>query len=68
MTPDGLPIVGKPQSFDNLVIASGHNMNGIMYGPITGKLVAEIIGSRSPSVTSTRSASSVSPECANCFA
>ena len=25
-------------------------MNGIMYGPVTGKLVAEVVGGRAPSV------------------
>jgi D-amino-acid dehydrogenase len=50
MTPDGLPIVGKAASRDNLIVATGHNMNGLMYGPITGRLVAEIVGGRTPSV------------------
>jgi len=51
MTPDGLPIIGRVAAFDNLVVATGHNMNGIMYGPITGKLVAEIIARRRTSVS-----------------
>jgi D-amino-acid dehydrogenase len=50
MTPDGLPIIGRTAAHDNLVVATGHNMNGIMYGPITGRLVAEIVGGRRPSV------------------
>lgn len=50
MTPDGLPMIGRPSGFDNLVVATGHNMNGIMYGPATGKLVAEVVGDRRPSV------------------
>ena len=50
MTPDGLPMVGRTTAYDNLVVATGHNMNGIMYGPVTGKLVAEVVGGRSTSV------------------
>ena len=50
MTPDGLPIVGWARRFDNLVLATGHNMNGLMYGPITGRLVAEIVTGRAPSL------------------
>lgn len=50
MTPDGLPIIGRPAAVDNLVVATGHNMNGIMYGPVTGKLVAEVVGGRPASI------------------
>ncbi len=42
-TPDGLPIVGRPESCDNLTIAAGHAMIGISLGPVTGKLVSQII-------------------------
>jgi D-amino-acid dehydrogenase len=42
-TPDGLPIVGRPASFDNLTLAAGHAMVGMSLGPITGKLVAQIV-------------------------
>jgi D-amino-acid dehydrogenase len=42
-TPDGLPIVGRPESCDNLTLAAGHAMIGISLGPITGKLVAQIV-------------------------
>jgi D-amino-acid dehydrogenase len=50
MSPDGLPMIGRPKGWDNLVVATGHCMNGIMYGPVTGKLVAEIVAGRTPSV------------------
>lgn len=42
-TPDGLPIVGRPAAYDNLVLAAGHAMVGISLGPITGKLVTQIV-------------------------
>ncbi|HUF45593.1 MAG TPA: FAD-dependent oxidoreductase [Aestuariivirgaceae bacterium] len=41
-TPDGLPYVGRAPGIDNLVVAAGH-VFGNAAGPITGKLVAEII-------------------------
>ena len=50
MSPDGLPMIGRPAGYDNLVVATGHCMNGIMYGPVTGMLVAEVVGGRAPSV------------------
>jgi D-amino-acid dehydrogenase len=42
-TPDGLPVIGRPQSTENLVVATGHAMKGVALAPITGKLVAELV-------------------------
>ena len=42
-SPDGLPYVGRTAKVSNLVIASGHAMMGMSLGPITGKLVAEVL-------------------------
>jgi D-amino-acid dehydrogenase len=42
-TPDGLPIVGPAPGCDGLVIAAGHAMLGLTLGPVTGKLVAELV-------------------------
>jgi glycine oxidase len=39
-TPDALPIIGPVPGMDNLVAATGHYRNGILLGPLTGKLVA----------------------------
>ncbi|HMK39781.1 MAG TPA: FAD-dependent oxidoreductase [Bacteroidota bacterium] len=49
-TPDGLPYVGRFRRFDNLIAATGHAMVGISLAPITGKLVAEIVHGRIPSI------------------
>jgi D-amino-acid dehydrogenase len=49
-TPDGLPIIGRPDSVDNLIIAGGHSMLGVSQGPITGKLVEQIITGEKPQV------------------
>lgn len=42
-TPDGLPIISRSQAFENLIIAAGHAMLGMSLGPITGKLVSQLI-------------------------
>jgi D-amino-acid dehydrogenase len=42
-SPDGLPYVGRVSRFTNLSVATGHAMMGISLGPITGKLIAEIV-------------------------
>jgi D-amino-acid dehydrogenase len=49
-TPDGLPYVGRPRRYDNLCVAAGHAMLGVSLGPITGRLVAEVVGGEPPSV------------------
>jgi len=42
-SPDGLPYLGRTARFSNLTIATGHAMMGLSLGPITGKLVSEIL-------------------------
>jgi D-amino-acid dehydrogenase len=42
-TPDGLPIISRSDAFDNLFIAAGHAMLGMSLGPITGKLVSQLV-------------------------
>jgi D-amino-acid dehydrogenase len=39
---DGLPYIGRPKGVDNAIIATGHAMVGLTFGPGTGKLVAEL--------------------------
>lgn len=48
-TPDGLPIIAKPKSLRNLVVAAGHAMLGLSLGPGTGQLVAELVTGAKPS-------------------
>ncbi len=43
MTPNDLPYIGHSPAFDNVLIATGHNMNGIAMAPATGQLIAEMI-------------------------
>ena len=42
-TPDGLPILSRSRDFQNLLIAAGHAMLGMSLGPITGKLVSQLV-------------------------
>ena len=46
LTPDSLPIVDVSERWSNLVIATGHGMQGVALGPITGRVVAELISNR----------------------
>jgi D-amino-acid dehydrogenase len=47
-TPDGLALIGRPRDWDNVVLAAGHAMIGMSLGPVTGRLVAQIVGGRTP--------------------
>lgn len=49
-TPDGLPLVGRPRRYENLILAAGHAMIGISLGPVTGKLVAQLASDQTPAV------------------
>lgn len=42
-TPDGLPVLGEVPGLAGLYIASGHEGDGVMLAPITGKLLAELL-------------------------
>jgi len=47
-SPDGMPYVGRTAKCANLVLATGHAMMGLSLGPITGRLVAEIVSGEKP--------------------
>ena len=48
-SPDGLPFVGGLPGMDNVWVASGHGMLGVTMGPITGQIIADLIGGKTPS-------------------
>ena len=50
VSPDGLPYIGKVSAFENLTVATGHAMMGWSLGPVTGKLVSEIISDKKTSM------------------
>ena len=39
-SPDGLPYLGRPAGYDNVIVATGHGTLGISLAPITGKIVS----------------------------
>ena len=42
-TPDGLPILGKVEQINGLIMAAGHEGDGIALSAITGKLISELV-------------------------
>ncbi|MGE5485523.1 MAG: NAD(P)/FAD-dependent oxidoreductase [Ignavibacteriales bacterium] len=49
-TPDHLPIISEVSSVKGLYIAAGHEGDGIGLGPITGKIVSEMLAGKDTSV------------------
>lgn len=49
-TPDGLPVIGEVPNFHHIYVATGHAMLGYTLGPVTGKLIAEMIVDGRPSI------------------
>ncbi len=50
LSADGLPYIGKSGKCQNLTIATGHAMMGWSMATATGKLVAEVISDKKPSI------------------
>lgn len=48
VSPDGIPYVGKLKGMPNLAVATGHAMMGLSLGPVTGRLVADLIAGDEP--------------------
>jgi glycine oxidase len=49
-TADRLPFLGRPAGFGGLILATGHFRNGILLAPVTGKIVADLVAGRTPSL------------------
>ncbi|MGD8294660.1 MAG: FAD-dependent oxidoreductase, partial [Desulfobacterales bacterium] len=49
-SPDGLPYLGRPRNYDNVIIAAGHGMLGISLAPITGKIVSQLASDQAAEV------------------
>ena len=47
---DGLPVVGACPGADGVYIATGHAMMGFTLGPVTGRLISEMIVDGTPSI------------------
>ncbi|WP_367872204.1 NAD(P)/FAD-dependent oxidoreductase [Luteolibacter sp. Populi] len=48
VSPDGIPYLGRSQRLSNLIVAGGHAMMGLSLGPVTGRLVADLLASHPP--------------------
>ena len=42
-SPDGMPYIGRFKQHENLIAATGHAMMGVSLGPVTGKMVSDIV-------------------------
>jgi D-amino-acid dehydrogenase len=49
-SPDGMPYLGRTKRLANLSIATGHAMMGISLGPISGKLIAQLLCGEDPEI------------------
>ncbi|MDR5694187.1 MAG: glycine oxidase ThiO [Armatimonadota bacterium] len=49
-SPDDLPLIGPLPGVEGLVVATGHFRNGILFAPLTGILVKEMVLGEPPSV------------------
>lgn len=49
-TPDSLPVIGRSLRRSDVFYAFGHSHTGLTFGPTTGKLIAELVAGRTPSV------------------
>lgn len=50
MTYDGLAYIGRAPGARNAYVAAGHGMLGVSTSPATGKLISELLNSRSPHI------------------
>jgi glycine oxidase len=48
-TTDRVPYIGPVPEIPGLVLATGHFRNGILLGPVTAAIVADVLGGRKPS-------------------
>mgnify|MGYP000210772323 FL=1 len=49
-SPDDLPLVGPLPGVEGLLVAAGHFRNGILFAPLTGLLIKEMVLGERPSV------------------
>jgi D-amino-acid dehydrogenase len=49
-TPDSLPVIARAPGLTRVVVAYGHGHLGLTQGPITGRIVADLVGGRAPRI------------------
>lgn len=48
--PDGLPVIGRARAHPNVIFAFGHQHIGLTLGPLTGRIVADLVAGRTPEI------------------
>ncbi|MCB2056225.1 MAG: FAD-dependent oxidoreductase [Geminicoccaceae bacterium] len=48
--PDGLPVIGASRRHPQILFAFGHQHIGLTLGPITGRIVADLVAGRDPGI------------------
>ena len=48
VSPDGLPYIGTLPTYPRIFLATGHAMMGWSLGPVTGRIIADLISERDP--------------------
>jgi D-amino-acid dehydrogenase len=48
--PDSLPVISRGKRYANTYFAYGHGHLGLTLGPITGKLIADLVAGRNPGI------------------
>ena len=48
VSPDGVPYIGRARRYTNLIVATGHAMIGLSLGPVTGRIVADLVRGERP--------------------
>lgn len=48
VSPDGIPYLGRSRTYANLIVAGGHAMMGLSLGPVSGRLVADLLEGTQP--------------------
>lgn len=48
--PDSLPVIGRTRRHANVILAFGHQHLGLTLGPVTGRIVADLVADREPQV------------------
>lgn len=50
LSPDTLPVIGRPHAHSDVILATGHGMLGVSLGPATGEAVAALATGATPTV------------------
>jgi D-amino-acid dehydrogenase len=48
LSADGLPVLGRPRTLENLTIATGHGHIGVSLAPVSGRIVADCVAGTAP--------------------